>query len=170
MANEDTGDLELIRMMANPEFIKDPVFSKLQYLSQASRAFLEGFLYMARQASDTFAEIHQTHVDEKKICLETQMAVNGKVYPIAAWMYDLGGQEAPDMGQRISFLIQSKKPIIIVFNPSTDKTMEHVLLRRVLRIQIETDEMPFKGPPGSQFVRIRELGWYVAEIVPPKPS
>jgi hypothetical protein len=39
----------------------------------------------------------------------------------------------------------------------------------VVRIQVEPDEFTPLSPPGTQIVRLKDLGWYVAELVfPPR--
>jgi hypothetical protein len=89
-----------------------------------------------------------------------------------AWTYDLDVEGPPGQSGRELFCARAKLPIINIVNTNSSELKEQVLGRRVLRIQVEPDDNTPKSPPGAQIVRLKNLGWYAAGLVPPvrKPA
>jgi hypothetical protein len=162
-------DSEIEQMLAKPEFLADPVFSKDIYLSQVTYAMMGRFLRAANQPKELFDRVQQKHVDEVSACAMTGISANTSGIFIV-WAFDLDKQGPKGQFGRIQFIERAKRPGIGVLGTSSTEILEQVLMRGVLRIQTDSPEHPSSESKEYQICQLKNVGWYVAGLVPPSKS
>ena len=83
------------------------------------------------------------------------------------WVYDLELKGPHNLNGLELFSARSRVLSINGIGSDPNSFKEKVLGRKVLRIQVEPNASTPKAPLGTQFAQLRNLGWYVAALVPP---
>jgi hypothetical protein len=157
---------KLEEMLANPEFLPAPLFSRDRYLAQVGHGMMAQFLRATDQPPEVFQQMQPAHADANSSCLKVIVVARGKKILVVGWTFDLDLRGPEGQLGRDLWLERAKPPEGPVVNLSTDSFAEEVFARRVLRVQVEADPQ-VKQPPGAMIVPIKNLGWYVAGLVPP---
>jgi hypothetical protein len=152
-------DPELARMLAQPRFMPEPVFTRAQYLAQVTCGMFGNFLRVTNQPAEIFKQIQEMYRDDQGLCVKAGMFI--------AWGFDLGQPGVPVSKGREGFVHKAKPPTIKVTGGSSAEILEQVFHRDVVRIQVEPDAFAPKPPPGAQIVQLKDIGWYAARLVMP---
>jgi hypothetical protein len=151
------ADPEMEKMLANPEFLAEPVFSRDLYLAQVANGLFGHLLRLAKVPPEAFKQVQQAHADSNSICM--------KLGTLVAWTYELeakgpSGQSGSDL-----FIARAKLPQPGAASAPSPQIREHLIGRRVLRIQVESP----KHPPTKEYqiCDIKNIGWYGAALVLP---
>ena len=159
----NSHDAELEQMLAKPEFMAQPIFSKERYLAECAHGLMGFYLRALNQPPEVFQEVRQAHIDACCQCLQVRPLFNGKKLAVVGWTFDLDAQQST----REAFKERARFPLVGMMHNQPRGIMEQVMVRRVLRIQVEPETSSPNAPPGTQIVRIKDLGWFAAGLVGP---
>jgi hypothetical protein len=169
--NQNGMDPATAQMLAQPEFLTEPVFSKEHFLAQAAASLLGQYLVLTKNAPNASQQVQQAYADSNSNCLKVTLgADSGKPAVLVAWTYDLDARGPDGALGRDVWVERSNKPDKPVVNSTTNRLLEQVLWRRVVRIQVASDKkhpQPLGDGDDYQICQLKNLGWYIAGLVPP---
>ena len=154
----NTPDPEMEKLLAKPEFLSDPVFSKDQYLTQVAHGMFGHFLRLAKVPPEAFKQVQQAYADSNSICL--------KFATLVAWTYELEAKGPDGKTGSDLFIARAKLPVAGAAAVPSGGIQECVIGRRVVRIQVESAA----HPPTSkeyQVCDVKNVGWYGAILILP---
>jgi hypothetical protein len=164
-APANTPDPELDRLLAQPEFLTEPVFSQQLYLAEVAHGLFGHFLRALKQGEDVFKTVQQAHADSNSNCLKAMAAIGDQKCIMVGWTFDLDSQGPQAQSGRGLFTTRSKPSHSVV--PTATEIREHVLGRRVLRIQVASSDPNAKLPGEYQVCQLKNIGWYGAALIMP---
>ena len=161
----DNANTEIEQMLAKPEYLATPVFSRDHYLSQVTYAMMGRFLRATNQPKEKFDQVKQKHVDAYSACAMTGLSARSGIFVV--WAFDLDKQGVNGQSGLGQFRERAKRPETNAAGTSSTQIGEWVLVRGVLRIQTDSPASPLEMSQQYQLCQLKNVGWYVAGLVPP---
>jgi hypothetical protein len=156
-------DLEMAAMLAEPEFLAEPVFRKDSFLKLVADDLLGDFLRGINQSAED-AQVWEPHAVASRHSFMANVSIAGKKRVALVWTYDLDVDGGAGYD---GYVARAQKPINEITIDTPSRCLEEVVInRRVVRIRVEAGGSAITSPPGSQIVKLKNIGWFAAVYRP----